>query len=160
MSAKGGGSGSGGRVKKKKESFVKCYTCGSIGHKSNACTVEKSSLSCTHCQTTSSHNMAALAGRKTETNRNKSLPLHPHTETDHSLLLGGKRSQTPAASALSSNNATIIHNLNRVSVKIHKMDVRDKAYKVNLSSSASGKLRTMVAITICRQNWQNHPRKR
>ena len=48
--AKGGGPA--GRLKKKKEPFVKCYTCGANGHKSNSCMVNKSTLSCTHCQMT------------------------------------------------------------------------------------------------------------
>ena len=58
---------------------------------------------------------------------------------------GGKRSQTPAATALISNTTTFRHTLNRVSIKIHKMDVRDKTFKVNSSKGASGKLRTIIA---------------
>ena len=43
----------------KKEGFIKCYCCGTNGHKSNACTVEKANLTCTFCGNTGSHNTQA-----------------------------------------------------------------------------------------------------
>ena len=112
--------------------------------RANQCTIEKSTLSCTHCNSTSSHNTAACR-KKDGVKKQKSPLSSPHRDRSQSPA-GGKRSPTPAAAALKSNSATIKHTLNRVSVKFRQMEVKNQSFKVNSSlSSANGSLRTMIA---------------
>ena len=126
--------------KKKSKGFMKCFSCGANGHKSNACTVEKSALACSFCQNTNSHNTAAC--RKKDAEKKKKSPASsPHRERSQSPA-GGRHSQTPAT-ALSTNSAIVRHNLNRVGVKYHK-DVENKSFTMN-SLKSSGKLRKLTA---------------
>ena len=84
-----------------------------------------------------------LAEKKEAVEKNKKLPAaSPHRARSQSPSRG-RRSQTPAA-ALSTNSATIRHNLNRVTVTYHK-DVKDTAYTVNNTVKSSGKLRKLIA---------------
>ena len=127
---------------KKKEGFIKCYACGANGHKSNTCTVEKANLTCTFCGNTSSHNTQACRKKEVGEKNKKSPAAFPHRARSQSPS-GGCRSQTPAA-ALSTNSATIRHNLNRVTVTYDK-HVRDTAYTINNTVKSSGKLRKLIA---------------
>ena len=80
---------------KKKEGFIKCYCCGTNGHKSNACTVEKANLSCTFCSNTGSHNTQAC--RKKEAGEKKEVArVFPHRARSQSPS-GRRRSQTPGS---------------------------------------------------------------
>ena len=107
--------------------------------------VEKSTLSCTHCNSMSSHNTAACRKKDRVKKKQKSPSSSPHRDRFQSPA-AGKRSPTPAAAALKSNSATIKHTLNRVSIKFRQMDVKNQSFKVNSSfSSTNGSLRTMIA---------------
>ena len=136
VNSTGGGQTRRDKNKNKKEGFMKCFSCGANGHKSNTCTVEKSALTCSHCQNSGSHNTAAC--RKKEGDKKKKSPASsPHRERSQSPA-GGGHSQTPAT-VLSTNSAIVRHSLNRVGVKYHK-DVKDKAYTVNSLKSGLRKL--------------------
>ena len=128
------------RTKKKEGGFIKCYSCGANGHKSNTCTVDMANLSCSFCQNTGSHNTQACRKKEAGDKKKKSPAASPHRERSQSPA-GGQRSQTPAT-ALSTNSAIVRHSLNRVSVSHHK-DVRDKAYTINTIKS-SGNLRKLI----------------
>ena len=127
---------------KKKEGFIKCYCCGANGHKLNACTMEKANLTCTFCGNTGSHNTQACRKKEAGEKNKKSPAASPHRARSQSPS-GGRRSQTPAA-ALSTNSATIRHNLNRVTITYHK-DVKDMSYTVNNTVKSSGNLRKLIA---------------
>ena len=127
---------------KKKEGFIKCYECGANGHKLNTCTVEKANLTCTFCGNTGSHNTQACRKKEAGEKNKKSPAASPHRARSQ-YPSGRRRSQTPEA-ALSTNSATIRHNLNRVTVTYHK-DIKDTAYTVNNTVKSSGKLRKLIA---------------
>ena len=127
---------------KKKENFIKCYCCGANGHKSSTCTVEKANLSCTFCSNTGSHNTQACRKKEAGEKSKKSPESSPHRARSQSPT-GGRRSQTPAA-ALSTNSATVRHNLNRVNITYHK-DVKNMSYTVNNTVKSSGNLRKLIA---------------
>ena len=127
---------------KKKEGFIKCYCCGTNGHKLNACTMEKVNLSCTFCGNTGSHNTQACRKKEAREKNKKSPATSPHRVRSQSPS-GRRRSQTPSA-ALSTNSATVRHNLNRVTVTYHK-DVKDMSYTVNNTVKSSGNLRKLIA---------------
>ena len=83
-----------------------------------------------------------LAERRRRGKRARSLQSLRPTEPDPSPLPGGRRSQTPAA-ALSTNSATVRHNLNRVNITYHK-DVKNMSYTVNNTVKSSGNLRKLI----------------
>ena len=140
VNSTGGGQPRHKKNRSKKEGFMKCFSCGANGHKSNTCTVEKSALTCSHCQNSGSHNTAAC--RKKDAKKKKKSPASsPHRERSQSPA-GGRYSQTPAT-VLSTNSTIVRHSLNCVGVKYHK-DVENKSYTIN-SLKSSDKLRKLIA---------------
>ena len=94
------------------------------------------------CSNTGSHNTQACRKKEAGEKSKKSPESSPHRARSQSPT-GGRRSQTPAA-ALSTNSATVRHNLNRVNITYHK-DVKNMSYTVNNTVKSSGNLRKLIA---------------